>query len=322
METHTSLASDVSGRDRWLITALLGLGLITFAIDASNTRLVLPQMMTSLRVELYQSHWVFTAPGIARTVMTASTGWLSGWLGPRPLYLLSIGSLTLGALGSLLAWDWPSLLVFRVLAGVGGGMIPPLSQAIFYQIFPPGQRGMALGFALMGWSIGPAFGPLMGGTLLEAAPWRIVYAVTLPLSGVGFLLAWWWLPPLRRPARRRLDVLGVALLAVAVSTLLVALTQGNRDGWDAPHILTLLAIAGVTAVAFVVVQLARAEPLVELRLFGSVPFVMAMIVMVLTTMAFGARNPCSRSLCSGSWAGSPCWWPGCRCCRTWSMAPW
>ena len=108
METPTSLAADVSSRDRWLITALLGLGLITFAIDASNTRLVLPQMMTSLRVELYQSHWVFTAPGIARTVMTASTGWLSGGLGPRLLYLLSIGTLTLGALGSLVAWDWSS----------------------------------------------------------------------------------------------------------------------------------------------------------------------------------------------------------------------
>jgi DHA2 family multidrug resistance protein len=170
METNTSLASDVSVRDRWLITALLGLGLITFAIDASNTRLVLPQMMTSLRVELYQSHWVFTAPGIARTVMTASTGWLSGWLGPRTLYLLSIGTLTLGALGSLLAWDWPSLLVFRVLAGMGGGMIPPLSQAMFYQIFPPGQRGMALGFALMGWSIGPAFGPLMGARCWRRPP--------------------------------------------------------------------------------------------------------------------------------------------------------
>lgn len=74
METHTSLSSDVTVRDRWLITALLGLGFITFAIDASNTRLVLPQMMTGLRVELYQSHWVFTAPGIARTVLTASTG--------------------------------------------------------------------------------------------------------------------------------------------------------------------------------------------------------------------------------------------------------
>ncbi len=99
--------------------------------------------------------------------MTASTGWLSGGLGPRLLFLLSIGTLTLGALGSLVAWDWPSLLGFRVLAGMGR-TDPPLSQAIFYQIFPPGQRGMALGFALMGWSIGPVFGPLLG-PLLETA---------------------------------------------------------------------------------------------------------------------------------------------------------
>ena len=291
METHTSLSSQVSARERWLITALLSLGLITFAIDASNTRLILPQIMTGMRVELYQIHWIFTAPGIARTIMTASMGWLSGWFGPRPLYLLSIGGMTVGALGSMLAWDWPSLLVFRILAGVGGGMTPQLSQAIFYQIFPPGQRGMALGFALMGWSIGPAFGPLMGGNLLEFASWRIVYAVTLPLSGVGLLLAWWLLPPLRRPERRRLDVLGLLTLAVAVSTLLLALTQGNREGWDSQYILTLLAIAGVTSMAFVVVQLCRAEPLVELRLFGSVPFVMAMIVLFLTTMAFRGSEP-------------------------------
>jgi MFS family permease len=150
---------------------------------------------------------------------------------------------------------------------------------------------MALGFALMGWSIGPAFGPLMGGNLLEFASWRIVYAVTLPLSGVGFLLAWWLLPPLRRPERRRLDVLGLLTLAVAVSTLLLALTQGNREGWDSQYVLTLLAIAGVTSVVFVVVQLCRSEPLVELRLFGSVPFGMAMIVLFLTTMAFRGSEP-------------------------------
>src|SRR5438128_10939745 len=279
METPTPTSSHFGVRERWLTTALLGLGLITFAIDASNTQLILPQVMTSLRVELYEIHWILTAPGIARTVVIAATGWLIGWWGPRTLYLICIGSMTIGSLGSMLAWDWPSLVFFRILAGVGGGMIPQLSQAIFYQIFPPGQRGMALGFALMGWSIGPAFGPLMGGTLLEAAPWRIVYAVTLPLSGVGLLLAWWWLPPLRRPARRRLDVLGVALLAVAVSTLLVALSQGNREGWDSQYIVTLLTIAGVAAVAFVVVELRHPEPLLELRLFSSVPFVMAMVVL-------------------------------------------
>ena len=161
METPTSTQSHLGARERWVTTALLGLGLITFAIDASNTQLILPQIMTSMRVDLYEIHWILTAPGIARTVVIASTGWLTGLWGPRTLYLICIGSMTLGSLGTMLAWDWPSLIFFRILAGVGGGMIPQLAQAIFYQIFPPGKRGMALGFALMGWSIGPAFGPLI-----------------------------------------------------------------------------------------------------------------------------------------------------------------
>jgi EmrB/QacA subfamily drug resistance transporter len=291
METHASMSSHFSARDRWLTTALLGLGLITFAIDASNTTLILPQIMTNLRVELYEIHWVLTAPGIARTVVIAATGWLSGLWGPRTLYLLCIGSMTVGSLGSMLAWDWPSLIIFRILAGIGGGMIPQISQAIFYQIFPPGKRGMALGFALLGWSIGPAFGPFMGGNLLEFASWRVVYSMTLPLSGIGFMLSWWLLPPLRRPERRRLDYYGSLTMAVAVSTLLLALTQGNREGWDSQYILTLFAIAGVAAVTFVVVELCHPEPLVELRLFGTVPFVMAMVVMFLTTMTFRGSGP-------------------------------
>jgi len=285
------MSSQLSLRDRRLTTALLGLGLITFAIEASNTTLILPQIMTNLRVELYQIHWIFTGPGIARTVVTAATGWLTGWFGPRTLYLLGIGGLTVGSLGSMLAWDWPSLLFFRVLAGTGGGMIPQISQAIFYQIYPPGQRGMALGIALMGWSIGPAFGPFMGGNLLEYASWRVVYAITLPLSGLGLILAWWLLPPLRRPERRRLDYVGSLIMAALVSTLLLALSQGNREGWDSPYILTLLAIAGAAAVAVVVVELCHPQPLIELRLFASVPFVMAMVVLFLTTMTFRGSGP-------------------------------
>jgi MFS transporter, DHA2 family, multidrug resistance protein len=291
MATQTSLSAQLNVRDRRLTTALLGLGLITFAIDASNTTLVLPQIMTNLRVEVFQIHWVLTGPGIVRTVATASTGWLSGRFGPRTLYLLCIGSMTLGSLGSMLAWDWPSLIFFRMLSGAGGGLIPQISQAIFYQIFPPGQRGMALAFALMGWSIGPAFGPFMGGNLLEFASWRVVYGITLSLSGLGSIMAWWWLPTLRRPERRRLDYYGALAITVLVSTLLLALSQGNQEGWDSQYILTLLAIAGMAGLAVVVVELYHPQPLVELRLFSSVPFVMAMVVMFLTTMTFRGTGP-------------------------------
>jgi DHA2 family multidrug resistance protein len=291
METQSSLSSQLSAGDRRLTTALLGLGLITFAIDASNTLLILPKVMTSLRVEVYQIHWVLTAPGIARTVVTAATGWLSGWFGPRTLYLLCIGTMTVGSLGSMVAWDWPSLIFFRMLSGAGGGLIPQISQAIFYQIFPPGQRGMALAFALMGWSIGPAFGPFMGGNLLEFASWRVVYAITLSMSGLGFVLAWWFLPALRRPEKRRFDYYGAFTVTVAISALLIALSQGNREGWNSQYILTLFAIAGVATVALVVIELCHPQPLVELRLFASVPFVMAMAVLFLTTMAFRGTGP-------------------------------
>jgi len=291
MEPQKSLSSQLSARERVLTTALLGLGLITFAIDASNTTLILPQIMTSLRVEVFQIHWVLTAPGIVRTVVTASTGWLSGWFGPRTLYLLCVGSMTVGSLGSMLAWDWPSLIFFRMLSGAGGGLIPQISQAIFYQIFPPGKRGMALAFALMGWSIGPAFGPFMGGNLLEFASWRVVYGITLGLSGLGSILAWWWLPNLRRPERRRLDYYGALAITVLVSTLLLALTEGNRQGWDSQYILTLFAIAGAAGIAVIVIELCHPQPLVELRLFSSVPFVMAMVVLFLTTMTFRGTGP-------------------------------
>jgi EmrB/QacA subfamily drug resistance transporter len=291
METSASTSSQISIRERWLTTALLGLGLITFAVDMSNTTLILPQIMIDMRVEIYQLHWVLTASGIARTVTIAATGWLIAQFGPRNLYLLSIGAMAIGSLGSLFAWNWPSLIFFRMLSGAGGGMIPQLSQAIFYQIFPPGQRGMALGFALMGWSIGPAFGPLMGGNLLELASWRVVYVISLLMSGAGLLMAWLWLPSLHRPARRRLDYYGSLTVTIAISALLIALTQGNREGWDSPFILTLFAIAGSALVAFIVIELRHAEPLVELRLFGTIPFVMAMLVMSLTTMTFRGTTP-------------------------------
>lgn len=292
MAVDDSAASTLLGtRERWLTAGLLGIGLVTFAISASMTNLILPKIMTSLRVELYYIHWVVTAFSIARTITIPALGWMSGRVGPRTLYLLSLGGFTLGMLGASLAWDWASLLFFRIITGACGGLIPPLSMAIFYQIFPPSQRGMALGLSLMGWSIGPAIGPLTGGYLLEFASWRIGYAVIVPLSGLGLLSAWWLLPPLKRPDRRSLDVYGLFSIAIAVTTYLIALSQGRREGWDSQGILVLLAVAAVAALIFIVIELRSPEPLVELRLLCSPPFLMAVVVMCLTTMAFRSTGP-------------------------------
>ena len=218
--------------------------------------------------------------------MIPMLGWLSGRLGPRLLYILCLGTFCLGGLGSSLAWDWGSLLLFRVLAGMAGGLIQPLTMAIFYQIFPPNQRGMALAFSLIGWAVGPSIGAFIAGYVLEFAAWRTAYAIVVPLSGAGCLAAWFLLPQLQQPDRRRLDQYGLMTMAVAVITLMLALSQGNREGWDSQYILTLFAIAAVATLVFIIIELRSDEPLVELRLFCQPPFVMAAIVLFLTTVAF------------------------------------
>lgn len=290
MDTPDS-PTHLEARDRWLTSGLLGIGLVTFAISASTTNLILAELMTSLRVELYQIHWVVTAASIARTIAIPAIGWLSGRFGPRLLYLLSFAMFSFGTLGSALAWDWTSLLFFRIVGGIGGGLIMPLTMAIFYQIFPPTQRGMALGLSLMGWSIGPSIGPLTGGYLLEFASWRIVYIMLLPLCGMGLLLAWWRLPTLKRPERRDFDHYGLTCLAIAVTTFLLALSQGRREGWDSQYIVTLFVVAAVTTIVFIIIELRHPQPLVELRLFCSIPFIMAVVIMCLTTAAFRSTGP-------------------------------
>lgn len=291
MESSASESSYLSPRDRWLTTGLVGIGLVVFAITASTTNLILPKMMTSLRVEFFYIHWVVTAFSIARTVTIPALGWLSGRFGPRTLYLVSQALFTIGLLGSALAWDWSSLLFFRILTGASGGLINPLSMAIFYQIFLPQQRGMALGLSLMGWSIGPAVGPIMGGYLLEFASWRIVYLVMIPVSSLGVLLAWWLMPMLNRPKRRRLDQYGLLTIGVAVTTFIIALSQGRRVGWDSQSIVVLFAISALAAILFVIIELRHPEPLVELRLLTSPPFLMAVLVVCLTTMTFRNTEP-------------------------------
>ena len=290
MDTSTA-PTHLNVRDRWLTAGLLGIGLVTFAINGSTTNLILSKLMTSLRVELYHIHWVITAFSIARTITIPALGWLSGRFGPRTLYLLCLGTFTIGMLGGAFAWDWSSLLFFRILTGAGGGLLPPLTMAIFYQIFPPHQRGMALGLSLMGWSIGPAVGPLTGGYLLEFASWRVVYLMMVPLSGLGLLLGWWLLPPLKRPERRRLDQYGLMSVAIAVTTFILAVSQGRREGWDSQGIVILFAVAAVATIVFVVIEFWHPEPLVELRLLASPPFLMAVAVMCLTTMAFRSTGP-------------------------------
>jgi EmrB/QacA subfamily drug resistance transporter len=276
----------VHPRERWIATGSLLLGMIAFTTTIMVANVVLPQLMTSLRVDLDQVQWVLTAPGIAQTVVMPMIGWLTGLFGHRNLYLGSLALFCISSALSGMAWSLGSLVVFQSLGGIGVGLMQPLITVILYQIFPTSQRGLALGLSMIGWSLGPALGPIAGGYLVEWFSWRAAFYFGIPLGIAGLICAFLFLPVLPRTPRQEVDHFGLLTMTVGLVTLLMALSQGQREGWDSSYIVTLWVIAAVCLVTFIGWELLYTSPLVNLRLFGNLPFTLASLVVFCSTCAF------------------------------------
>jgi EmrB/QacA subfamily drug resistance transporter len=273
-------------RERWIATGSLLLGMVAFTIAIMVANVVLPQIMSSLRVDLDQAQWVLTAHGMAQTVVMPMVGWITSLIGHRRLFLGSLTLFCISATLSGMAWSLEALVVFQILGGIGVGLMQPIIMAIMYQIFPPNQRGLALGLSMIGWSFGPAIAPIAGGYLVEWFSWRAAFYLSVPLGLAGLACAFLYLPHLPRPARKAIDQMGLLTMSVGLLSLLMALGQGRREGWDSSYIVTLLLIATVALTVFLVWEWRSVSPLVDLRLFRCVPFTLACLVVFISTCVF------------------------------------
>jgi EmrB/QacA subfamily drug resistance transporter len=270
----------------WWITAALMLGFTTAGLSVTVVQLAFPHIMLSLRADLDDMQWVQTSSMIMQAVMMPSVGWLGSRLGNRRLYLLALGTFVSGSILCGMAWDVYSLIAFRVVQAIGSGPLFPLTQSIMFQTFPEEKRGLAMGVNSLGFSFGPMVGPVIGGYLLEHASWRTVFYINVPVGILGLILAYLVLPYPQRREPRSLDVLGLFSMAMFLVTFLLAITQGRDEGWNSQYIVTLLAVAAVAGVGFVVTELRQTEPFVELRLYRNFAFAMASLVVFLNTITF------------------------------------
>ena len=274
----------------WYITAALMLGFTTVGLSVTVVNIAFPEIMTSLRVDLDVMQWVQTGYMIMQAVIMPSVGWVGARLGNRRVYLLALAVFVGGSALSGLAWDVSSLIAFRLVQAVGGGLLFPTSQVILFETFPEDRRGLAMGVSSLGFSLGPMMGPVLGGYLIEYASWRAVFYINVPVGILGLILAYLILPAAPRQGSRPLDLLGMITLAAFLVSLLLAVSQGNVEGWDSQYILTLFGIAFVAGAGFVFVELRHNQPFVELRLFRSLAFSMASIVVFINGLSFMAAN--------------------------------
>jgi EmrB/QacA subfamily drug resistance transporter len=260
---------------RWAISLSIILGSLTHSVMMGSINIAVPTMMTSLQVDVMQIQWVLTAFMVARTVVMPTLGWLGGRLGNRRLYLISLCVYLGASMLCGLSWDLKSMILFRILQGMSAGYLTPLGMVILHQTYPPGKRGMAMGIFMAGMSFGPALGPSLGGYLVEHLSWRAVFYINLPIGLVALIgSALVTLPEGESSPPRRLDLLGLATMTTFVVSLLLAVSQVRFYGWDSFYILSLLAIAAATLLAFIGVELTSNAPLVTLQVFANGQFVL------------------------------------------------
>ncbi|MBI4013161.1 MAG: DHA2 family efflux MFS transporter permease subunit [Candidatus Rokubacteria bacterium] len=273
---------------RWVVTVAVMFVATMQVLDTTVTNVALPQMQGSLSASVDEITWVFTSFLAANAVVLPATGWLVALLGRRGFFFAT----TLTFIGSsLLAGIAPSLEVLvgaRVLQGLGGGPLLPLSQAILMEIFPPRQRGTAMAVWGIGVMFAPIFGPTLGGWITDNYSWRWIFYLNLPIGAVALALAWFFLPEPAEPPRAvaRMDALGLGLMVLGVGALQVALDRGNRLDWlDSAAIQTLVVVGGAALVAFVARELGTADPIVDLRVLADRTF--AIGTLLISIMGFG-----------------------------------
>jgi EmrB/QacA subfamily drug resistance transporter len=278
------------GTSHWWPTFGVMLGGLAVALSQGVLNVAIPSMMSSLSTDLDRIQWVQTGYQLVQVLLIPAVGWLGARLGTKRLFLLSTLIFITGSALSGLAWDVHSLILFRIIQGIGGGPITPLSMSIMYSTFPPDKRGLAMGLNNFSHSFGPAIAPALGGHLIEVLNWRAMFYINVPVGLVSAAIILFTMPRTQEPRTRSFDALGVFTMASFLILLLLAVSEGRRYGWSSRMIVTLFLTSGVSLVAFVIAELQTKQPFVELRLYKNLPFAMGCLIGFLNTMEFRGTN--------------------------------
>jgi EmrB/QacA subfamily drug resistance transporter len=267
---------------KWYVLATVGTGIFLSTIDGSIVNIALPFLETAFGSEFAVVQWVVLAYLLVIATLVLGVGRLADMVGKKPLYtagfiIFTIGSVLAG-LSPTIYW----LIGFRILQALGAVMLFALGLGIITEAFPPSERGKALGISGAVISIGIVLGPTIGGILIDLASWRLIFYVNLPVGIAGTIMAIRYLPDVKPPGGQRFDFLGAATLFVSLLTFSLALTAGQRSGFDDPLILALFVVFILFLFLFVAVEWRVEQPMIDLGLFDNTSFNVGLITGFLT----------------------------------------
>jgi EmrB/QacA subfamily drug resistance transporter len=270
----------------WRIAAVVVVGAIMSILDTTIVNVALDTLGRDLHSSLANIQWVATGYLLALAAVIPVSGWAAGRFGAKRLWIASVVLFTLGSALCGLAWSSGSLIAFRVLQGIGGGMIMPVGQMVLTRAAGPARLGRVMSVVGLAMILAPIFGPTIGGLLIDNLDWRWIFYVNVPIGVIGVTMGLRMLPAAEDGVHRtRLDRIGLALLSVGVPLIVYGLAEvGQRGTLAATQADAPLVIGIALVIAFALHALRAAEPLLNIRLFGERSFAAA----ALTTFVLGA----------------------------------
>jgi len=268
----------------WIIAAVVSLAAFMEVLDTSIANVALPYMAGGLAASLDDASWVLTSYLVANAVVLPISGWLSTLFGRKRFYIACVVIFTVSSFLCGIAPSLGMLILFRVIQGAGGGGLQPVSQAILRDTFPPEQLGTAFAAYGMVVVLAPAIGPTIGGWITDNYQWRWIFYMNVPVGMLSLLLVsrlvedpdylTKQLKQLR--GHMNIDYVGIGFLALCLGALQVVLDKGQEDDWfHSPLISTLAVTFPVALVLFVIWELTRAKPVMDLRMFRNRNFAVA-----------------------------------------------
>jgi DHA2 family multidrug resistance protein len=278
-ETTEVLFARYGPRYRWLATGTVMLGTISAVLTTTTVNVAIPDIMGAFGIGQDRAQWLSTGALAAMTVGMLLNAWMMHSFGQRKTF---VGALAVFVAALALAGLSPneSVLIFcRIAQGAVAGLLQPLSMYTLFRVFPPDQRGSAMGFFGMSVILGPALGPTLGGVLIDHFNWRYIFFVAVPVSAAAMLLGSVFMPEREETGERvRFDWTGLILLSMSLACVLTGLSNGQREGWYSGFILALFGTALLGGIAFLAWELQHSQPLVNLRVLANTQFTAAAAV--------------------------------------------
>jgi len=267
---------------RALIALTVMLPTLIEIVDMSVVNVSLDHIRGSLSAGIDESTWAITSYLVSNAIVIPITGWLSRLFGRKNYLIASISMFTISSFLCGSAWSLRSLVIFRIIQGIGGGALQPLSQSILLEAFPPAQHGMAMAIFGIGIMFGPIIGPLLGGWITDNWSWRWIFYINVPIGIISVLLSMLVIqdPPYMKRVRMKIDYMGLIFLALGLGSLQFILDKGQREDWfSSPVIVTFTIISVISLTLFVIIELFSEGPVINLRLFKDRTFTSGNILM-------------------------------------------